>query len=427
MSILSVNIDNALNNWAEGKDEMSYIHAQFNDWIKEKHNNLGWIDLPLDAPKIDKDFRFVNDLINHIDTLVVIGIGGSNMGIKALQNALLPPFPVTQNKIPEILYAGDNIDSDYLNSLLRYLEHRRFALLVISKSGTTLEPALAFRVLYNKLVEQVGQEIAKERIVVITGQHKSALLDIAKHLDLRIFSIPENVGGRFSLFSSVGVLPAILLGIDIEALFRGALDIREEILNKNDIQQNVALRYAYARYQLYKSGKKVELMATFEKRLVALLYWWQQLFAESEGKNDLALYPSPLFFTTDLHSVGQWIQQGDPIAFETFLHVDLSSGDDSELCVPHCFNNIDGLDSLLGMSFTDINDKAMKGVLKAHAERGIPIIEISIKQLDAYHIGALLFFFEMAVSYSALLLGVEPYNQPGVENYKNHMYKLLHK
>ena len=380
---------------------------------------LGWLDLPEtaveDIPRIEAIARRIRE---QSDVLVVVGIGGSYLGARAAIEACVAPFA---DSGPEILYAGHFIDGDYLQALLEYLEDKRVAVNVISKSGTTTEPALAFRVLRTWMVNRYGREEAAKRIVATTDAARGALRRLADEEGYETFIIPDDVGGRFSVLTPVGLLPIAAAGVDIRAMIAGAKDIREQALSEND---NPAMRYAAVRMALLRTGRSVEVLAAFQPRLQYVSEWWKQLFGESEGKNGGGIFPAAVVDTTDLHSMGQYIQDGTRMLFETFLVVDRPA---QAYAVPDDPADLDGLNFLAGTDFSEVNRKAWQGTALAHASGGVPTMTLHLRELTSHSIGALFYFFEVAVALGGYMLGVNPFDQPGVEEYKRNMFALLGK
>ncbi|WP_342550785.1 glucose-6-phosphate isomerase [Lysinibacillus sp. FSL M8-0216] len=356
-----------------------------------------------------------NQINSEAQIFLVIGVGGSFLGARAVIDALTPYFH-TNNGV-EILYAGNNMSGAYLKQLLSYLDMKDVYVNVISKSGSTMEPALSFRVVKKYMERRYGKETRK-RIIVTTDAEKGILKQIAKKEGYRQFAIPSEVGGRYSVFTPVGLLPIAVAGIDIEAFVRGGRQAELDFSSES----NSAVDYAYNRYELYKQGYSVELLASFEPRLNKLHEWWKQLFGESEGKEHKGLYPSTVNYSTDLHAIGQFIQDGSRIMFETLIHFD-SIEEDIE--IPFSAENIDGLNYLAGRSMNEVNATSKDGVVLAHEEGGVPVIRIELPKLDAYHVGYLMMFFMKACVISANLLEVNPFDQPGVEAYKKKMLELL--
>ena len=387
---------------------------------------LGWLPLPQTTPheELQKIKEVARDLSTGIDTVIVIGIGGSYLGAKAIIEALSHTFDalLPHRKRPIVLFAGQHISEDYLSELLDLMHHRSCACVVISKSGTTTEPAIAFRIIKKFIKEKYGKEEAKRRIVAITDASKGALRSLSTQEGYRTFIIPDDVGGRFSVLTPVGLLPIAITGIDIDALIEGARKQMEKSL-KPDVN-NPSIQYAAIRNVLYKSGKLIEILANFHPKLHYVTEWWKQLYGESEGKEGLGLFPAGVDFTTDLHSMGQYIQDGQRILIETVLSV---SQPDRTLHVEAEPNDLDGLNYLAGKRIDHCNKMAEAGTRMAHVDGGVPNIRIEIPRLDAFHLGALLYFFEVACGISGYMLGVNPFDQPGVEAYKKNMFALLGK
>ncbi len=389
---------------------------------------LGWVDLPssiaeVEIEEIDKTAVYLR---SHCDVVVVIGIGGSYLGAKAVIDALTNSFDWLQNKRenPVILYAGNNISEDYLFEMIEYLDGKSFGIINISKSGTTTEPALSFRILKNKLEEAVGREEAKNRIVAITDSTKGALRSLAIREGYKTFVIPDDVGGRYSVFTPVGLLPIAVAGINIRMLLQGASEMAKETNKEIAFKDNLASIYAVTRNVLYKNGKKIEILASFHPKLQYFAEWWKQLFGESEGKDLKGIFNAAVNFTTDLHSMGQWIQEGERTIFETTISIDEPN---EKIKIPHDSEDLDGLNYLEGKRVDDVNKMAELGTRIAHVDGGVPNIVIQVPKLSAYYIGQLIYFFEKACGISGYLLGVNPFNQPGVEAYKNNMFALLEK
>ena len=389
---------------------------------------LGWVDLPssitdVEIEEIDKTAMYLRA---HCDAVVVIGIGGSYLGAKAVIDALTNSFDwlETKRKDPVILYAGNNISEDYLYELIEYLDNKSFGIINISKSGTTTEPALSFRILRNKLEEKVGREEAKNRIVAITDSSKRALRTLALKEGYRTFAIPDDVGGRYSVFTPVGLLPIAVAGINIRMLLQGALEMEKDTNKETAFKDNLASIYAVTRNVLYNKGKKIEILANFHPKLQYLAEWWKQLFGESEGKDLKGIFNASVNFTSDLHSMGQWIQEGERTIFETTISIDKPN---KKLKIPHDPEDLDGLNYLEGKRVDEVNKMAELGTRIAHVDGGVPNIVIQIPELSAYYVGQLLYFFEKACGISGYLLGVNPFNQPGVEAYKKNMFALLEK
>ncbi len=390
---------------------------------------LGWITLPGDISD-----NMIDDIINVAETIstkteimVVIGIGGSYLGARAVIEALGHSFYELQEQQehPLVLFAGQNISEKYLTDLLHILDKKEYAITVISKSGTTTEPAIAFRILKNHLEHKYGVQEARHRIIAITDKEKGALKQLADEEGYKTFVVPDDVGGRYSVLTPVGLLPIAVAGFDIRKLLKGAKDFWEYISKSmvdNDL--NPVLEYAAARNALYQTGKKIEMMISYDPELFYFTEWWKQLYGESEGKEGKGIFPAGASFTTDLHSMGQYIQDGERHIFETVISVDKPV---SELRIPSDENNLDKLNYLAGKRIHEVNIMAETGTILAHVDGNVPNIKISIPEISEYNLGQLIYFFEMACGISGYMLGVNPFDQPGVEAYKNNMFALLGK
>lgn len=396
--------------------------------IKEIHENLetindliGWITYPLqDHEELLSEIESTaNEIRTVADVLVVVGIGGSFLGARAIQDALTPYFGAAKNGI-QVIYVGQNMSGAYIKQLLTYLEDKEVYVNMISKSGGTMEPALAFRVL-RQYMEKRYEKDAVSRIVVTTDAKKGLLKKMADKSVYRQFVIPSDIGGRYSVLTPVGLLPIAVAGVDIRSLMEGAKEAAVE-LQEPDLIHNHAYQYAVMRHMLYEQGYKIELLASFEPGLNKFHEWWMQLFGESEGKEKKGLFPTCVNFSTDLHSIGQFIQEGSPILFETLLHFHEIEGD---LAVPFDARNEDNLNYLSNRTFNEINAISKQGTAIAHSEGGVPVIQLELPKLDAYHLGYLIYFFMKACAMSACLLEVNPFDQPGVEAYKKKMLELL--
>ena len=385
---------------------------------------IGWVDLPTRTPEelIDDIMATAQDMRERCDTVVCIGIGGSYLGAKAVIHALSPAFPQPGEKSTEVVFAGHNISEDYLYELQQYLHDRRFGIIVISKSGTTTEPAIAFRLLREQLEKAVGHEEAARRIVAITDVKRGALRQLATREGYKTYVIEDSVGGRFSVLTPVGLLPIAVAGHDIRNLVEGARKMQKSTININ--ATNIAGTYAATRNALYRAGKKIEILVNYDPRLHYLAEWWKQLYGESEGKDGKGLFPASVTLTADLHSMGQYIQQGERILIETIISVAESK---HTVKVESDAENLDGLNYLAGKRISQINHMAELGVRLAHIDGGVPNIRVEIPTIDAESLGALIYFFEKACGISGYLLGVNPFNQPGVEAYKKNMFALLDK
>ena len=390
---------------------------------------LGWLHLPSSITDAQlTDIEQTAERLRACQAVVVIGIGGSYLGARAVIEALTDSFDALRTGAdrthPVILYAGNQIGEDYLSELCDLLRGRDFGIINISKSGTTTEPAIAFRILRSLLEENVGAAAAKERIVAVTDRARGALRTLADREGYKTYVIPDDVGGRYSVLTPVGLLPIAVAGIDIRALVRGAVEMERAVGPDVPFDRNPALRYAAARQTLYRSGKKIEILANFHPKLHYVGEWWKQLYGESEGKDHKGIFPAAVDLTTDLHSMGQWIQQGERTIFETVVSIDAP---ERTLSVPTDADNLDGLNYLAGRRVDEINKMAELGTRLAHASGGVPNIRVSIPRLTADHLGGLLYFFEAACGISGYLSGVNPFDQPGVEAYKSNMFALLDK
>lgn len=390
---------------------------------------LGWVDLPLNYDK--EEFKRIQKCAENIkknsDVLVVIGIGGSYLGARAAIEMLTSTFhnllPKEKRSNPQILYVGNNISSTYMADLVDLIDGVDFSVNVISKSGTTTEPAIAFRVFKDLLEKKYGKEKAKERIFATTDREIGALRTLAEVEGYETFIIPNDVGGRFSVLTAVGLLPIAVAGINIEEIMKGAADARGEYSN-TDLNKNSSYRYAAARNVLYNKGKTIEIMANFEPSLQYMNEWWKQLFGESEGKDGKGIFPASVNFSTDLHSIGQYIQDGLRTIIETHLNVEKPR---KSFIIQANEDDLDGLNFLAGKDMHYVNSQAFRGTVIAHKDGGIPNIIINIPEVNPYYFGYLVYFFEKACAISGYLLGVNPFNQPGVEDYKKNMFALLGK
>ena len=383
---------------------------------------LGWIDRPVDYDK--DEFERIKKAAARIreksDVLVSIGIGGSYLGIKAIDVACDSYF--NSKRKTEIIYAGNQISGEYLSDLLDYLEDKDYSLNVISKSGTTTEPAIAFRILREALEEKYGKEDAKTRIFATTDKEKGALKELADAEGFESFVVPDDIGGRFSVISAVGLLPLAVAGIDIDEFMAGFADGREKYTNKS--MENDAIKYAAVRNMLNAEGKDIEILLNYEPKLAYVAEWWKQLYGESEGKDGKGIFPASVSNTTDLHSMGQMIQDGKRNIFETVIEVENPNKD---ITIKEDAENLDSLNYLAGKTMSYVNKQAMEGTTIAHVEGGVPNIRIKIDEINERKLAELFYFFEIAVGVSGYMLGVNPFNQPGVEAYKKAMFKLLGK
>ena len=389
---------------------------------------LGWLHLPssITAAFLTQIQDCAQTLREHCDTVIVAGIGGSYLGARAVIEALSNSFQwLTNNgENPNILFAGNNIGEDYLYELTEYLKDKKFGVINISKSGTTTETALAFRLLKRQCEEQRGKEMAKKVIVAITDAQKGAARTTADKEGYTSFIIPDNVGGRFSVLTPVGLLPIAVAGFDIAKLIKGAADMEVATSPNVPFAENIAAQYAAVRNALYQDGKKIEILVNFQPKLHFMNEWWKQLYGESEGKELKGIFPAAVDFSTDLHSMGQWIQEGERTIFETVVSIEEP---EHKLLFPSDEENLDGLNFLAGKRVDEVNKMAELGTQLAHVDGGVPNMRLVVPRLDEYNLGQLIYFFEIACGISGLLLEVNPFNQPGVEAYKKNMFALLGK
>ncbi|NCC09044.1 MAG: glucose-6-phosphate isomerase [Bacteroidia bacterium] len=389
---------------------------------------LGWLHLPSSITQAHlTELQTTAKLLREqCDVVVVAGIGGSYLGARAVIEALSNSFTWLQEKreSPIMIYAGHNIGEDYLHELTEFLKDKKFGVINISKSGTTTETALAFRLLKKQCEDQRGKAVAKQVIVAVTDAQKGAARVTADQEGYQTFVIPDNVGGRFSVLTPVGLLPIAVAGFDIERLVAGAADMEKACGSEVPFAENPAAIYAATRNELYKQGKKIEILVNYNPKLHYVNEWWKQLYGESEGKENKGIFPAAVDFSTDLHSMGQWIQEGERIIFETVISVE---NPNHTLTVPSDEANLDGLNFLAGKRVDEVNKMAELGTQLAHVDGGVPNMRIVIPELSEYSIGQLLYFFEKACGISGYLLGVNPFNQPGVEAYKKNMFALLNK
>lgn len=389
---------------------------------------LGWTTLPSsisEAELTDYEVTAAKLVAKNIDIFVVIGIGGSYLGAKAVVDALSDSFAhLKERKSPFILFAGQNISEDYLFELRELLKTKEYAMAVISKSGTTTEPALAFRLLKQDIEDKYGKAEANERIVAITDASKGALRSLATIEGYKIFVIPDDVGGRYSVLTPVGLLAIAVAGFDIRTLVQGAVDMQYATDRNVPFEENIAAQYAAVRNELYKNGKKVEILVNYNPKLHFLAEWWKQLYGESEGKEGKGIFPASVDNTSDLHSMGQYIQEGERTLFETVVSV---ASPDREVRIPTDAADLDGLNFLAGKRVDEVNKMAELGTMLAHVDGGVPNIQIVLPKLNEYYLGQLIQFFEVACGLSGYTLGVNPFDQPGVEAYKKNMFALLEK
>lgn len=402
--------------------EVKKAHESLENGTCQGNDFLGWLHLPSSiTPEFLADIKATaQTLRENCEAIVVAGIGGSYLGARAVIECLKNNF---EELTPRILFAGNNISEDYLSELTTYLKTRKFGVINISKSGTTTETALTFRLLRSQCEEQRGKEEARKVIVAVTDAKKGAARVTADKEGYKSYVIPDNVGGRFSVLTPVGLLPIACAGFDIEELVRGAQDM-EKLCQTAPYAENPAEQYAAVRNLLYRAGKSIEILANYQPKLHYVNEWWKQLYGESEGKDNKGIFPAAVDLTTDLHSMGQWIQEGERNIFETVVSVEKSK---YTVLFPHDEENLDGLNFLEGKHVDEVNKMAELGTQLAHVDGGVPNIRISVPELTEYYIGQLLYFFEVACGISGNLLGVNPFNQPGVESYKKNMFALLNK
>lgn len=408
------------------KQQIAEAQTMLHNGTGKGNDFLGWLNLPKEITTEHlQDIQTTARLLRQeCEVIVVIGIGGSYLGAKAVIDALNNSFEWLQSGKTQIVYAGQNIGEDYLYELQELLKNKKFGIISISKSGTTTEPALAFRLLKTQLEEQQGKAAAKDLIVCITDKARGALRTLATQEGYKTFVIEDNIGGRFSVLSPVGLLPIACAGFDITRLVEGARRMQDVCGQSTPFEDNPAALYAAARNALYTSGKKVELLVNFHPKLHYMAEWWKQLYGESEGKENKGLFPAAADFTTDLHSMGQYIQQGERLMFETVLSV---AEPNHHVDFPYNEANLDGLNFLAGKRIDHVNKMAELGTMLAHVDGGVPNIKVEIPVLNEYYLGELIYFFEQACGISGYILGVNPFDQPGVEAYKKNMFALLDK
>ena len=411
------------------EDMVKCAHDKLHNGTGAGNDFLGWIDLPVnyDKDEFERIKKSAEKIQSDSEVLIVIGIGGSYLGARAaiemLTNNFHNALDNDKRKAPKIFYVGNNISSTYMAELLQAIEGKDVSLNIISKSGTTTEPAIAFRILKSYVEKKYGVEEARKRIYATTDKAKGALKTLADSEGYETFVVPDDVGGRFSVLTAVGLLPIAAAGINIDEMMKGAADAREAYSNPS-IKENDAYKYGVARQILHKAGYPAEMFVTYELQLAMVAEWWKQLYGESEGKDNKGIFPAAVDFSTDLHSMGQWIQEGERTIFETVISVDKVN---HKLEVPSDEANLDGLNFLAGKRVDEVNKMAELGTQLAHVDGGVPNMRIVIPELSEFSIGQLLYFFEKACGISGYLLGVNPFNQPGVEAYKKNMFALLNK
>lgn len=431
MRSIKINIDEAIGfvgheNYVALEPEAVKGIENLNERKGAGHDFHGWTTLPTDlTSELIEDIKSTAAMFKAaVDYVVCIGIGGSYLGAKAVIEALDNSFAAyaPKGENPKVLFAGQNIGEDYLSELQGFLKDKRFGLIVISKSGTTTEPAIAFRVLKAQLETQAGVEAAKSLIVAITDASKGALRTMSEQNGYKTFVIEDNVGGRFSVLTPVGLLPIAVAGFDIDKLIEGAISMEHSTLEPS--AENPAEVYAMMRNALYRAGKRIEILVNYNPKLHYFGEWWKQLYGESEGKDGKGIFPAAVDFTTDLHSMGQWIQEGERSIFETVISIDEPR---CKLLVPADKYNLDGLNYMAGKRVDEVNKMAELGTRIAHTDGGVPVMRVTVPCLDEYYLGQLIYFFEKACGISGYILGVNPFNQPGVEAYKKNMFALLGK
>jgi len=409
--------------WMSYASKVEEIHKELHAMASDKDEFVGWLELPTNYDK--EEFARIQKAAEKIkkdsDVLLVIGIGGSYLGARAVIEALSNPFQ--KGKGVQVVYVGNNLNPTYIHDVIEFLADKDFSINVISKSGTTTEPAIAFRIFREILENKYDLKEARKRIYVTTDQTKGALKTLAKEEKYETFVIPDNVGGRYSVLTAVGLLPIAAAGIDIEKIMRGAKFAQDKYSDRN-LKYNDCYKYAVARNVLYQDEKNIELLISYNPRLHYFIEWWKQLFGESEGKEKKGIFPTGAEFTTDLHSLGQYIQDGRRNLMETVLHI---QKDDVDIMIKRDDDNLDGLNYLEGKTVGYVNQKAMEGTIEAHVSGGVPNFVVEIEKLDEEAIGHLIYFFELACAVSGKILGVNPFNQPGVETYKTNMFIRLEK
>ena len=405
------------------------IHKKLHEKADDENEFCGWLNLPTDYDKdeFEKIKKAAKKIQSNSDILLVIGIGGSYLGARAVIESLTNTFYNMQDKsirkTPQILYVGNNLSTNYINDLIDYIGDKDISINVISKSGTTTEPAIAFRIFREIMENKYSLKEARSRIYVTTDANKGALKELAKKEKYTTFVIPDNVGGRYSVLTAVGLLPIAVAGININELMEGAR-IAQDRYSDDNLKYNECYKYAVIRNIVYEKEKNTEILVSYEPKMHYFIEWWKQLFGESEGKEQKGIYPSGAEFTTDLHSLGQYIQEGRRNLFETVINIEKSNND---IMMKLEEDDLDNLNYLEGKTLDFVNKKAMEGTIAAHTDGDVPNILINIEKLDANNMGQLIYFFELACAMSGSILGINPFNQPGVEKYKTNMFKLLEK
>ncbi len=410
------------------KEQVEVIHKNLHNKTGAGSEYLGWLDYPgvYDRLEVEKIKEAAKKIVSDTDVMVVIGIGGSYLGAKAVIKAVGHSFcdmlDDSKDKYPHIVFAGNNLSSTYLSQLLEALEGKEVSLNVVSKSGTTTEPAIAFRILKSYMEKRYGEE-ARNRIYITTDGTHGNLRTLSQKEGYQTFTVPNDIGGRYSVITPVGFLPIAVGGGDLDKLIEGAKDSMEKY-NNADLNENDCYKYAVIRNILYNRGKETEFLVTYEPSLKSIAEWWKQLFGESEGKDGKGILPVSLNYTTDLHSMGQYIQDGRRNMFETTINIENPR---SQIEIPRSEEDLDGLNYIAGKSLDYVNERTMQGVIKAHVDGGVPNLKINIPKIDSYSLGQIIYFFEKACAISGYLLGVNPFDQPGVEAYKKNMFEFLGK
>ena len=432
MAEISLNLKNSgitMKSIMEYKEQVENIHKDLHRRANDEKDFVGWLELPTnyDKEEFERIKKAAKKIKKESDVLLVIGIGGSYLGARAVIEALTSTFnnllPARQRKYPQILYVGNNLSPNYMNELIEYVENKDFSINVISKSGTTTEPAVAFRIFREILENKYGIDEARSRIYATTDKERGALKTLADKEGYEEFVVPDNVGGRYSVLTAVGLLPIAVAGIDITKLMEGA-KIAQDRYNDPNLKYNECYQYAVARNILYKQDKTTEILVNYEPKMHYFTEWWKQLFGESEGKDSKGIFPAGVDNTTDLHSMGQYIQQGRRNLFETVVYVENPK---SDITINPDDDNLDGLNYLAGKTLDFVNKKAMEATVQAHVSGEVPNILVKMNKLDEENLGEVMYFFEKACAMSGSILGINPFDQPGVEEYKKNMFKLLKK
>ncbi len=430
MPNIKINLENAgikMQDLRKYDKQVIEIHKELHENENNENEFIGWLHLPTNYNKeeFERIKRAANKIKSDSEVFVVIGIGGSYLGARAVIESLTSTFynMTSSRKTPQIFYVGNNMSPNYMNDLIECIGNKDISINVISKSGTTTEPAIAFRIFREFMESKYGIDEARKRIYVTTDKERGALKKLAKEEEYETFVIPDNVGGRYSVLTAVGLLPIAVAGINIDKLMEGART-GESRFCEESLKYNECYQYAVARNMLYKKGKKTEIIANYEPKMLFFTEWWKQLYGESEGKDKKGIFPAGVTFTTDLHSLGQYIQDGERNIFETVISI---KNPGSDIKIKKDAENVDGLNFVADKTMDYVNKKAMEGTIEAHVSGGVPNILITMEKLDEENLGELIYFFELACGMSARILGVNPFNQPGVEAYKKNMFRLLGK